>query len=191
MAAVNSTMVELATLAPQFRLKDTRNEQWVGSEQIHARPLLVMFICNHCPYVVHLIEPLVEIANQAQQDGFFVAAISANDVENYPQDSPEKMREFAQQHGFQFPYLYDETQVVAKAFRAACTPDFYIYDQQQALRYRGQMDSSRPNNQQTINGIDLRNAINAVSHGVKVVEPQLASVGCNIKWKLGNQPDYF
>jgi len=130
-------------------------------------------------------------ANQAQHDGFFVAAISANDIENYPQDSPERMREFAQHHDFEFPYLFDQSQAVAKSYLAACTPDFYIYDQQHKLKYRGQMDSSRPGNQQIVNGNDLSNAINAVKQGFDVVDPQRPSVGCSIKWKSGNQPDYF
>ena len=191
MAAVNSTMVELSSNAPEFNLTDTRDGQLVSLAQAQDKPVLIMFICNHCPYVIHIIEPLVEIANQAKKDGFFVVAISANDVENYPQDSPENMSKFAKQYGFEFPYLFDEDQSVAKAYKAACTPDFYVYNQHHKLRYRGQMDSARPNNQKSVSGDDLRNALSAVKAGIALEEPQLPSIGCNIKWKSGNQPDYF
>ena len=150
-----------------------------------------MFICNHCPYVLHLIEPLVKIANKAQEDGFGVVAISANDVDVYPQDGPEQMRRFADQHGFDFPYLFDETQSVAKAYRAACTPDFFVYSRQHRLQYRGQMDGSRPSNNHPVDGQDLTAALQAVLAEKPTTEKQTPSIGCNIKWRPGNEPDYF
>jgi len=159
MAAVTSTMQDLETPAPSFYLPDAHSQQSFKLSDKQNAPLLIMFICNHCPFVIHLIEPLTVLANQAQRDGFFVAAISSNDIQNYPQDSPEHMKAFAEQYGFEFPYLYDENQSVAKLFKAACTPDFFVYDEQHKLKYRGQMDSSRPNNQLTVTGDDLRNAI--------------------------------
>lgn len=191
MAAVTSTMQALTTPAPEFYLPDTRSEQLFRLSEQKNKPLLIMFICNHCPFVIHLIEPLAVLANQAQRDGYFVAAISSNDIEHYPQDSPENMTGFAKQYGFEFPYLYDEDQSVAKLFRAACTPDFFVYNEQHKLKYRGQMDSSRPNNQQTVSGDDLRNAITAVKRGDSIQQEQVPSIGCNIKWKSGNEPEYF
>ena len=192
MVAVASTMRDLGTPASDFSLPDVRNQkQFVQLGDFYDKPLLVMFICNHCPYVLHLIEPLVKIANKAQEDGFGVVAISANDVDVYPQDGPEQMRRFADQHGFDFPYLFDETQSVAKAYRAACTPDFFVYSRQHRLQYRGQMDGSRPSNNHPVDGQDLTAALQAVLAEKPTTEKQTPSIGCNIKWRPGNEPDYF
>lgn len=192
MVAVASTMRDLGTPASDFSLPDVRNlNQFVQLGDFDDKPLLVMFICNHCPYVLHLIEPLVKIANKAQEDGFGVVAISANDVDVYPQDGPEQMRRFADQHGFDFPYLFDETQSVAKAYRAACTPDFFVYSRQHRLQYRGQMDGSRPSNNHPVDGQDLTAALQAVLAEKPTTEKQTPSIGCNIKWRPGNEPDYF
>lgn len=192
MVAVASTMRDLGTPASDFSLPDVRNQnQLVQLGDFDDKPLLVMFICNHCPYVLHLIEPLVKIANKAQEDGFGVVAISANDVDVYPQDGPEQMRRFADQHGFDFPYLFDETQSVAKAYRAACTPDFFVYSRQHRLQYRGQMDGSRPSNNHPVDGQDLTAALQAVLADKPTTEKQTPSIGCNIKWRPGNEPDYF
>lgn len=192
MGAVNSTMQELGSLAANFELPDvTQQNRLSGLAESQGKPLLVMFICNHCPYVVHLIDKLVEIANQAQRDGFAVYAISANDVQAYPQDSPQEMQEFAHHHKFAFPYLYDQSQQVAKSYGAACTPDFYIYDASHRLVYRGQFDASRPNNEQPITGQDLHAGLVAVKNDQVPPQPQTPSIGCSIKWRAGNQPDYF
>jgi len=192
MAAVSSTMQNLGNLAPRFELPDvSANDQLVSLNESEAKPLLVMFICNHCPYVVHVIEKLVEVGNLAVSDGFSVLAISSNDAQSYPQDGPKAMSEFAKQFGFKFPYLYDETQSVAKAYGAACTPDFFVYDQSHRLQYRGQMDASRPGNTVPVSGVDLQGAMQAVLNEHAPVETQVPSVGCNIKWRSGNEPDYF
>ena len=191
MAAVSSTMPTLGVKAPDFCLLDVSTGEKVTLSDRQGEPVLLMFICNHCPFVVHLIEPLVALANQAQKDGFLVAAISSNDVEHYPQDSPMQMKVFAKQYSFDFPYLYDETQEVAKLYKAACTPDFFVYDSEHRLQYRGQMDGSRPTNQLPITGEDLINAVTAIKNGREVVETQTPSIGCNIKWKQGNEPTYF
>ena len=144
MVAVQSTMQALGSPAADFSLPDVRVAQNVSLSGLSSQPLLVMFICNHCPFAIHIAERMAEVANQPVSDGFAVVAISSNDVENYPQDGPEAMALFAQKHGFEFPYLYDESQAVAKAYGAACTPDFFIFDSDHCLQYRGQMDSSRP-----------------------------------------------
>ncbi len=192
MAAVQSTMQELGSSAPGFDLPDvSAKNQHVSLDSCADKPLLVMFICNHCPYVIHVIEKLVELANKAHADGFSVVAISSNDVENYPQDGPQAMQEFAQQTGFGFPYLYDESQSVAKAYSAACTPDFFVYDKNHRLQYRGQMDASRPGNTVPVSGEELQAAIDAILEGLLPAERQIPSVGCNIKWRAGNEPDYF
>lgn len=192
MVAVTSTMQTLGSAAPKFSLPDVTADNQLGSaSNCVAQPMLVMFICNHCPYVVHIMSELTTLANQAKRDGFAVFAISSNDALNYPQDGPEAMAGFARQYGFQFPYLYDETQQVAKDFGAACTPDFFVYDAEHCLRYRGQMDESRPGNNSPVSGDDLSAALSSVLSGQAVVEKQTPSVGCNIKWSAGNAPDYF
>ncbi|MGH1543757.1 MAG: thioredoxin family protein [Arenicella sp.] len=194
MAETNSTMMELGSKAHAFSLPDynpltVQSEfSWTTQRQ---QGLLVAFICNHCPYVVHLAERLAELGNQAQRQGLDVVAINANDVNNYVADSPENMAKFARQYAFEFPYLFDEDQQVAKAYQAACTPDFFLFDQQAALVYRGQFDASRPANGETVTGKDLQLAIDALMAGQALTNDQIASVGCNIKWIPGNEPDYY
>lgn len=189
MVATESTMQELGNAMPNFELLDvSSNKQLVSSEQLAGNPVLVMFICNHCPYVIHIAEPLSVLANEFQAAGCGVVAISSNDVVNYPQDGPEKMQNFASQYGFKFPYCYDESQQVAQEFAAACTPDFFLYDREHKLVYRGQFDASRPGNAEPVSGSDLRAALQAVMSDMPVAEQQIPSIGCNIKWKPGKQP---
>jgi thiol-disulfide isomerase/thioredoxin len=161
------------------------------AEFAEARALLVMFICNHCPFVKHVREELVRIASDYQSAGVSVVAINANDWSSYPDDSPEKMEKEAKDFGYPFAYLYDESQEVAKAYRAACTPDFFLFDAHRKLAYRGQLDGSRPGNQVPVNGKDLRAALDAVLAEEPVPGEQLPSLGCNIKWRPGNEPEYF
>ena len=191
MAVTPSTMLPLGTEAPDFSLPDTEGKMISPGDFKEAPALLVMFLSNHCPYVKHVLDGLVALVREFQKRDPAVVAINCNDVAAYPEDSPEKMVEVAAQHGFTFPYLFDETQEVAKAYRAACTPDFYVFDQQHKLVYRGQMDDSRPGNEYTVCGADLRVAIDAVLEGRPVPPEQRPSMGCNIKWKPGNEPDYF
>lgn len=191
MVAVQSTMQAIGSAAADFSLPDVCAKQNLWLSDMGAKPLLVMFICNHCPFVVHIAERMTEVGNQAVKDGFAVVAISSNDVENYPQDGPAAMAVFAQKYGFEFPYLYDESQAVAKAYGAACTPDFFIFDADHVLQYRGQMDASRPGNSQPVTGDDLTAALVAVKSGLPTNEYQMPSIGCNIKWKADNAPDYF
>ena len=191
MVAVNSTMLPLGTRAPDFRLPDTTGKA-VGLADFKGAPaLVVVFMCNHCPYVKHLRAGLAQLARDYQSRGVAVAGISSNDVANYPADSPERMAEEASAAGYIFPYLYDATQAVAKAYRAACTPDFYLFDKDQRLVYRGQFDDSRPGNGVPVTGKDLRAALDAVLAGQPVAPAQKASMGCNIKWQPGNEPEYF
>jgi thiol-disulfide isomerase/thioredoxin len=150
-----------------------------------------MFICNHCPFVVHVRDQLTRLADDYQKKGVAVIAINSNSVETYPQDGPDKMKELAREMGWKFPFLFDSTQDVAKAYRAACTPDFFLFDAKRALVYRGQLDDSRPTNKVPVTGKDLRAAIDAVLAGKPVAKDQKSSIGCNIKWKPGNEPDYF
>jgi peroxiredoxin len=192
MAAVESTMLELGTKAPQFSLTDTVTGKTVTLDDYKGnKALLVMFICNHCPYVKHIKKGLVDYAADYMPKGVGIVAISSNDVENYPDDSPEKMREDAEEFGYPFPYLYDESQEVAKKYKAACTPDFFLFDERLNLVYRGQFDDSRPKNDKPVTGNDLREATGLVLAGKNVPEEQIPSIGCNIKWKKGNEPDYF
>jgi peroxiredoxin len=188
MAATPSTMLPLGTPAPAFVLPDTRGNQVSLEDFTDAKALLVMFICNHCPYVKHIRHELARLGHDYLARGVAIVAISANDVDNYPADSPSKMREEAEQADYRFPYLYDESQAVAKAYRAACTPDFFLFDSGQKLVYRGQLDDSRPGNDLPVTGRDLRAALDAVLAGQPVAEPQKPSIGCNIKWKPGNAP---
>ena len=184
MAQTTSSMLPLGTLAPSFYLKDTNSNYSYSFEEIRgSKGTLVVFICNHCPFVHHIIEELVMIANDYRVQGVGIVAISSNDVEKYPQDGPAFMTEFAFQNNMEFPYLYDETQEVAKAFDAACTPDFFLFDSQNKLVYRGQMDDSRPGNEIPTSGSDLRNAIDSVIYNRNLASPQKPSVGCGIKWK--------
>ncbi len=192
MASVNSTMLELGSKAPDFNLKDTisgKNYSLAGFKGNNA--LLVMFICNHCPYVKNIKKGLVEFASDYMPKGVGIVAISSNDAGNYPEDSPEKMKEDGEKHGYPFPYLYDETQEVAKKYQAACTPDLFLFDENHELVYRGQFDESRPKNDKPVTGKDLRQAADALLAGEPVPEEQVPSIGCNIKWKKGNEPDYF
>jgi peroxiredoxin len=191
MVAVNSTMLPLGTRAPDFQLPDTNGKMVSVADFEKAKALLVAFICNHCPYVKHIRGGLAQLARDYVSRGVGVVAISSNDVENYPQDSPRKMAEEAKAAGYIFPYLYDETQNVAKVYRAACTPDLYLFDGEHRLAYRGQFDDSRPGNNVPVTGKDMRAALDALLAGKPVPANQKASIGCNIKWKPGNEPEYF
>jgi len=184
-------MLPLGTKAPDFRLPDTTGKSISLKDLLGAPALVVVFMCNHCPYVKHIRSGLAQLARDYLPRGVAMVGISSNDVANYPADSPAKMAEEAKSAGYLFPYLYDETQEVAKAYRAACTPDIYLFDQDQRLVYRGQLDDSRPNNGIPVSGKDLRAAIDAVLKGKEVPPEQKPSIGCNIKWKPGNAPDYF
>ena len=189
MAAVESQMLELGTEAPPFSLPDP--DGTVHSLREVAAAYVVMFICNHCPFVKHVREELARIGRDYGDRDVAIYAINSNDVTTHPGDSPEKMKEEAAEWGYVFPYLYDESQDVAKAYRAACTPDFYVFDADRKLVYRGQLDDSRPSNDEPVDGHDLRAALDAVLSGEPVAETQKASIGCNIKWRPGNEPDYF
>jgi peroxiredoxin len=185
MSRTPSNMLELGTKAPEFYLRDTKSEtEWFTFADLKGeKGTLVFFICNHCPFVLHVIEEVVMLANDYQVQGLGIIAISSNDVVNFPQDGPELMTEFAFENHFEFPYLYDETQEVAKAYQAACTPDFYLFDSQDILVYRGQLDDSRPGNGIPLSGNDLRNAIDGLLYNRKINPDQKPSLGCNIKWK--------
>lgn len=189
MVAVNSTMLPLGTAAPDFRLPDTTG-QTVSVSDSQGKPLLVMFICNHCPYVKHIRAGLAQLGRDYLPRGVAIVGISSNDVANYAADSPAEMAKEVKTAGYLFPYLYDETQAVAKAYRAACTPDFFLFDKNHRLAYRGQFDDSRPGNGAAVTGKDLRAALDAVLAGKPVAAEQKPSMGCNIKWKAGNEPDY-
>ena len=189
--AVTSTMLPLGTKAPEFGLPNTAGNTVSLSNFRDAPAMLVVFMCNHCPYVKHIREALVELVKEYQAKGVAAVGINSNDVETYPDDSPELMAQEVKNFGYTFPYLYDETQEVAKAYRAACTPDFFLFDVQRRLVYRGQMDSSRPGNDRPLSAEDLRDALDAVLSGSEVASEQKPSMGCNIKWKQGNEPEYF
>lgn len=184
MAFTESTMLPLGTKAPDFILPDTVSGNEISLDDIKSdKATLVMFLCNHCPYVIHVNEEIVRIVNDYKPKGVGFVGISSNDVVNYPQDGPDKMKIHAQETGYDFPYLYDESQEVAKAYDAACTPDFYIFDGDMKLAYRGRIDGSRPKNDLPLTGEDLRTALDAVLSGNPVTEKQYPSGGCNIKWK--------
>ncbi len=189
MAAVESTMLELGTTAPPFELPDPDGD--LHALAASAPAYVVMFICNHCPFVIHVREELARLGDDYRAQGVAIYAISSNNVATHPGDSPEKMKEEAATHGYSFPYLYDEDQSVAKSYMAACTPDFFVFDADKTLVYRGQLDGSRPSNSVPVDGSDLRAAIDAVLAGDAVRQTQVPSIGCNIKWKPGNEPDYF
>jgi len=191
MSLTPSTMLSLGTAAPDFSLKGTGGNTVSLSDFAGARGLVVAFICNHCPYVKHLRSSFADFAREYQAQGVSVVAISSNDAENYPDDSPAKMAEEVDEQGYTFPYLYDETQDVAKAYKAACTPDFYLFDSGCKLVYRGQYDGTRPG-EGIPTGEDLRKACDAALAGESIPEDQqIPSMGCNIKWKPGAAPDYF
>ena len=186
--ALHSAMLALETQAPNFALPDTA-DQTRRLEEFSASPaLLVAFICNHCPYVKHILDGFMRFAREYSAKGVAVIAISSNDVESHPQDAPAAMARLAKDRGFGFPYLFDETQAVAKAYQAVCTPDFFLFDHDRRLSYRGQFDSSRPGSKTPVTGADLRAAADAVLAGKPVSPLQLASTGCSIKWKPGNAP---
>ena len=191
MSETPSTMLEIGTRAPDFTLPDPASGHQVGRADFDDIPLLVVFACNHCPYVLHILDSFTEFANQAKQQGLGVVMINSNDVAGYPADSPENMAALAERQGFEFPYLYDESQQVARAYRAACTPDFFLFDAAHRLVYRGQYDASRPRNSAAVDGRDLKAAVDAVLEDREIPAEQIPSVGCNIKWRAGNEPDYF
>jgi peroxiredoxin len=177
-------MVALGSPAPAFELPEPASGRTVSLDDFRAAPaLLVMFICNHCPFVKHVRDELARLGRDYQKKGVAIVAINSNDVANYPDDSPAKMKDEVQAAGYTFPYLYDETQEVARAYDAACTPDFFLYDNQRRLVYRGQLDDSRPGSAVPVTGTDLRAALDAVLAGKPVSENQMPSMGCNIKWK--------
>ena len=191
MAETPSTMLSIGTDAPDFTLPDTLSGNPVSLADFAGSPLLVVFSCNHCPYVLHILKSFTDFANEASKQGLGVVMISANDVAGYPADSPQKMTELAKSYGFEFPYCYDESQQVARAYRAACTPDFFLFDAAHKLVYRGQYDAARPGNQVEVDGRDMRAAVAALLAGEPIPAEQIPSVGCNIKWRAGNEPDYF
>ena len=192
MSAVNSTMLELGTDAPPFKLPDTISGNIYIKEGFRGnKAFLVVFMCNHCPYVKLIKKALVDYAEDYMPKGVGMVAISSNDADKYPDDSPKDMQEDARKFGYPFPYLYDETQEVAKAYKAACTPDFFLFDENMRLVYRGQFDDARPGNDVEPDGSDLRKATDQVLAGEAVPEEQTPSIGCNIKWKPGNEPGYF
>ena len=188
-------MEKLGTSAPGFELQNFNTdykEKMVSLENFENYPaLLVVFICNHCPYVIHIRDSFLDFSNEYQSKGLGIIAISSNDILSYPDDSPEKMSDDALKYAYPFPYLFDENQEVAKAYRAACTPDFFLYDKERSLVYRGQYDSSRPKNSIPVTGEDLRDATKTLLKGEKITAEQSPSMGCNIKWKKGAEPDYF
>lgn len=189
MALVDSQMLELGTLAPAFSLPDAEGNLISLSDDASA--YLVMFICNHCPFVKHIREELARLGDDYLPRKVAVYAINSNDATNYPSDSPAMMLREIKTYGYRFPYLIDADQSIAKAYRAACTPDFYVFDAEKKLVYRGQLDDSRPSNNNAVNGQDLRAALDAVLDNGRVSAHQKPSVGCNIKWQAGNEPDYF
>jgi peroxiredoxin len=184
-------MVALGTQAPDFRLSDVVSGQIISLENFAAKSgLLVMFICRHCPYVKHVQSEIARIGRDYQSRDIGIVAISSNDGEQYPDDAPESLKSMAQELGFTFPFCYDESQAVAKAYGASCTPDFFLFDQDRKLVYRGQLDDSRPKNNLPVTGHDLRAALDALLAGQPISQQQRASLGCNIKWKPGNEPAY-
>ena len=184
MAYTESNMLPLGTIAPDFILPDTVSGKMLSLKELASdKATVVMFLCNHCPYVIHVNPEIVRVAKDYQPKGVSFIAISSNDVENYPDDAPDRMQEQAAKVGYTFPYLYDETQEVARAYDAACTPDFYVFDGNLRLVYRGRLDDARPKNNNPLTGKDLRAALDAVLAGQPVIEAQYPSGGCNIKWK--------
>ena len=191
MALTPSTMLELGTTAPDFSLDSPEGESFSLAAQDIDKGLLVIFMCNHCPYVIHIRPQLVAKIRDYQKQGITVVAINANDYTTHPDDSPEKMSSEAKEFDYSFPYLVDENQDVAKAYRAACTPDLYLFDADKQLVYRGQFDGARPGNNVPVSGADLTAAVESLLAGKEISETQQPSMGCNIKWKSGNEPDYF
>ncbi|MBA2117102.1 thioredoxin family protein [Bremerella alba] len=191
MVKTASTMLPLGTPAPDFSLLNVDSKTVSLADFSDAKALVVIFMCNHCPFVKHLADALADFGRECQQKGVAVVGISSNDVAKHPDDSPEQMVHEAENRGYTFPYLYDEDQSIAKAYKAACTPDFYVFDAEKKLAYRGQFDASRPGGDIAVTGDDLRKAVDAVVEGQAVPEPQMPSIGCNIKWISGKEPEYF
>lgn len=191
MVRTPSTMLPLGTSAPDFSLMNVDGRIVALKDFDDAPALLVIFMCNHCPYVVHVADHLAQLAQEYMARGLAVVGINSNDVAGYPADSPEQMVAEAEARGYAFPYLYDETQEVAQAYQAACTPDFFVFDKKMKLAYRGQLDSSRPDSDIPVTGQDLRAALDAVLAGQAPPVDQTPNLGCNIKWKPGNEPGYF
>lgn len=191
MALKSSTMLPLGTTMPFFSLPDVVSGSMISPEMFDlSQGVLVMFICKHCPYVVHVKDELARLGKDYHQSGLGMVAISSNDASSYPDDAPDSLKVMAEQLGLVFPFCYDESQETAKAFTAACTPDFFLFDNKQQLVYRGQLDDSRPGNGKPVTGKDLRAAVDLVLAGNEVSQTQRPSAGCNIKWKPGNEPDY-
>ena len=191
MAETPSTMLPVGTILPGFSLRDAVSGREISDQDFEEfEALVVMFICNHCPFVKHVVEELGRLGRDYIRRGVGFVAINSNDVRNYPQDGPVHMKELAEREGWEFPYLLDADQQVARAYRAACTPDFYLFDSERKLVYRGQLDDSRPGNGRPVTGRDLRAALEAVLGGASVSEDQMPSIGCNIKWAPGNAPGY-
>lgn len=191
MAKTPSTMLDLGTAAPDIRLADANGKMYDLADQSIDRGLLVIFMCNHCPFVIHIREKLVELIKQYQQQGISVVVINSNDYTAHPDDSPERMAQDSDKFAYSFPYLVDEDQTVAQAYKAACTPDLYLFDGDKKLVYRGQFDGSRPGNTIAVTGADLSAAVDQLVEGRQIEVSQQPSLGCNIKWKPGNEPDYF
>ncbi len=192
MALTESTMLTLATLAPNFQLPDVVSGEIISLSTFEGKKaLLVMFICRHCPFVKHVQLELAKIGKDYLPKDVGIVAISSNNIETNPDDAPDKLKEMALELGFNFPYCFDATQEVAKSYTAACTPDFFLFDADFKLVYRGQLDDSRPSNEKPVTGSDLRAALDAVLAGKNIGEAQKPSIGCNIKWKPGNEPPYF
>ena len=191
MVRTPSTMLPLGTPAPDFKLMNVDGREVELADFADKPALLVMFMCNHCPFVIHVADQLAQLSSEYMARGVAVVGINSNDTAAHPADSPERMVAEAEERGYQFPYLFDETQEVAHEYRAACTPDFFLFDKDRKLVYRGQLDDSRPGNGVPVTGKDLRAALDSTLAGGAPVSEQRASLGCNIKWKAGNEPDYF
>jgi peroxiredoxin len=190
MARKQSRMLALGTQAPDFSLPDASGMAHKLAQYADSPALLVAFICNHCPYVKHMLEGFTSFASEYQARGLATLAISSNDVEAYPEDGPAEMARVARKHGFTFPYLYDESQAVAQSYQAVCTPDLFLFDRDRRLVYHGQFDGSRPGNKVPVTGADLRAAVDAVLTGSPAPVDQIPSTGCSMKWKAGNEPDW-
>ena len=191
MVQTASTMLQLGIEAPEFTLPDTTGREVSLADFGEAKALVVVFMCNHCPFVKHVIDGLVRLVKEYQAKDVAFVGINSNDVDTHPEDRPDQMVRFAKDRKFTFPYLFDATQEVAKSYHAACTPDFFVFDHDRRLVYRGQMDDSRPGNNAPVDGGDLKAALDAILSGRAVPDEQRPSLGCNIKWKAGNAPDYF
>ncbi|MCI5072404.1 thioredoxin family protein [bacterium] len=191
MALTESQMIGLGQHLPEFSLLNVVSNKYLTKSDVKDRPVLIMFICNHCPYVKHVWHEFSRLEKDYQDKGLVILAVNANDIENYPQDGPENMQQLHRDMQWSFPFLLDEEQSFAKALHAACTPDFYVFDAKHALQYRGQLDDSRPGNPTKVSGQDIRKALDRILQGKPVDWEQKPSIGCNIKWKKGNEPEYF